>query len=368
MKKNSLIFMCTLAAMAALSSCNDTAFSVADTSLTQNNPDVPPGLNAGSNAFNVPNVGNASKIDVLFVVDNSGSMAGEQATLAAGFSDFIRAFEAKSVDFHLGVITTDVRNTDANSWQSKLPGYLSPNRGDLLTRTAGQRFLTPAVGNLAATFSSLVNVGTRGDGSEQGLKSIVHALEPAKLAPGGTNADFIRDDALLSIVVVSDENECTAGFSADQRIDEVLARIGQIKGPNSPGYSFHFINSLNASKPNPVPASTQVINSCPGEWFYPTVYLRAADRTGSPTFDIARNFASDLGGIGDSIVTQGQSKFKLSAKPLEGTVTVRLGGVVIPQSAANGYVVDYAANTIELRGAILASSPGKQLVVEYLYQ
>ncbi len=360
-----VVFAITSTVSITLCACApEASFSVSQSNQAQANPD---GGIFGANVFDIAASTAPSKIDVLFVIDNSGSMAGEQATLAAGFADFIRAFQAKAVDFHLGVITTDVQNTNASDWANRMPaGFINPNRGDLLSRSAGQRFLTSATPNLNAAFSSLTNVGTRGSGAEQGLKSLGYFLEAGKLGAGGTNAGFVREDALLSIVVLSDENECTVGESADSRIDGVLNRLKVVKGSASRGYSFHFINSINANKPNPVPAPDQTITSCPGEWFYPTVYLRAAERTGSPSFDIARNFANDLGDIGESIVNQNQSKFKLSSKPAVGSVQVTLGGTNVAENGANGFVVDYVANTIELRGAALASSPGKRLVVNYL--
>jgi hypothetical protein len=47
-------------------------------------------------------------VDVLLVVDNSGSMVEEQAKLATNFQAFIQTFDDIDVDWQLGVITTDV--------------------------------------------------------------------------------------------------------------------------------------------------------------------------------------------------------------------------------------------------------------------
>ncbi len=53
-------------------------------------------------------------VDILFVIDNSGSMAEEQATLAANFSAFIDVLEAPNVDanYRIAITTTD----DGHPW------------------------------------------------------------------------------------------------------------------------------------------------------------------------------------------------------------------------------------------------------------
>src|SRR6476661_1030667 len=50
----------------------------------------------------------ASKIDVLWVVDNSGSMAPRQQNLARNFSSFIDVFTKNSINFRIAVTTTDI--------------------------------------------------------------------------------------------------------------------------------------------------------------------------------------------------------------------------------------------------------------------
>ncbi len=52
-------------------------------------------------------------VDVLIVVDNSGSMVEEQAKLASNFQAFIQAFEDIDVDWQIGVVTTDVSTDEA---------------------------------------------------------------------------------------------------------------------------------------------------------------------------------------------------------------------------------------------------------------
>ena len=53
-----------------------------------------------------------SKIDILFVVDNSGSMAASQTGLTGSFSNFINTFVTKGYDFRIAVTTSEAYKAD----------------------------------------------------------------------------------------------------------------------------------------------------------------------------------------------------------------------------------------------------------------
>jgi hypothetical protein len=169
-------------------------------------------------------------VDVLFVVDNSGSMSDEQSSLASNFSYFTQAAGQWNTDFQIGVVSTDM--DENNDWAGKLLGYDIGN-------SSGQRFVqNPNV----STFSDMVQVGDNGSGTEQGLEAAYQALSaplitfqdpivectsssectaPAECVPsvidpgkkfcGGWNIEFMREDATLEIVFVSDEEDGSPG-------------------------------------------------------------------------------------------------------------------------------------------------------------
>ena len=66
-------------------------FFSSNTSVPANNPDFIGGMptSVTNQKFNAV-TGSVKKIDFLFVVDNSGSMADNQAALAAGFEQFAK--------------------------------------------------------------------------------------------------------------------------------------------------------------------------------------------------------------------------------------------------------------------------------------
>ena len=49
-----------------------------------------------------------NKVDVLWVIDNSGSMEQEQQALILSFESFIQYFIDSDLDWHIGVTSTDM--------------------------------------------------------------------------------------------------------------------------------------------------------------------------------------------------------------------------------------------------------------------
>ncbi len=121
-----------------------------------------------------------NKADILFVVDNSCSMIEEQSGLADNAESFIDDLMDAGVDFQISVITTD-----------------DPQPVTEL--------ITPDNANPVKDFSDAVSVGNGGYAYEMGQEMAKQALDPVRgtLPPGV----FQREDAALSVVVVSDEND-----------------------------------------------------------------------------------------------------------------------------------------------------------------
>ena len=134
-----------------------------------------------------------TEVDILLVVDNSCSMGDEQEKLGAGFGEFVRFFEVAEVDYHIAVRTTDMFNTG--------PG----NSGQLVETSDGVRIIDRDTEDADDVFEDLVNVGVEGSGAEMGLMAGLSALSPP--LSDGANSGFLRENALLSVIFVSDEND-----------------------------------------------------------------------------------------------------------------------------------------------------------------
>lgn len=128
-------------------------------------------------------------VDILWVVDNSNSMKDEQAEIAAKFAQFIGNIEDANADFHLGIISTDLEDPDQNGKLLGEPLYLT-NADDYL-----------------ALFQQNILLGIGGATKEKGIDAAFTALSEPLIS--SYNAGFRRPGATLSIIYVSDENDCT---------------------------------------------------------------------------------------------------------------------------------------------------------------
>ena len=116
-------------------------------------------------------------LDVLWVIDNSGSMNRFQTNLSANIGSFMSAFAATGADYNMAVISTDFWNFST---------IITPYSAD-------------PEGQLAAE----VMMGVGGSGMERGIAMAVSSLSSAAAAgPGGS---FFRNDAKLVVIFVSDE-------------------------------------------------------------------------------------------------------------------------------------------------------------------
>jgi hypothetical protein len=158
------------------------------------------------------------KVDYLFVIDNSASMLIYQRQLIESFGVFIegvRQTQESLESIHVGVVTTDVYsgNTVPTAERSCLA------LGGLVTTTMGAHSSEAQCGpyaeghnymterdDLDVTFPCAAQVGTTGSSEEQPLKALTSAVVERGEA-GECNDGFIRDDALLVAVIVSDEDD-----------------------------------------------------------------------------------------------------------------------------------------------------------------
>ena len=195
------------------------------------------------------NLGARTKVDILFMVDNSNSMSAMSDQLKARFDQFFKVFQDLATgmtfaDLNIGVVTSDygAGKTGAPGCQPS-PGGQQGHLQALgvaaaagcLPPTGGQPFIhfdfnpahaggsnLPAGQNLVQTFSCMASVGSMGCGFEHQLESVYAALHNNPPA----NAGFLRDDALLAIVFLTNEDDSSAPPDSDMFDKSAVAMWG----------------------------------------------------------------------------------------------------------------------------------------------
>lgn len=166
------------------------------------------------------------KVDILWVVDSSGSMAPKQAKLQSAFNGFISQLVSAQppIDFHIAVATTD---TDDPNTRGKLLGWsVGAQSGDYIActpQTGGGSLCntSPTPNDLASAvtaFNGMITaVGISGSASEKPLLNTYLTLtNPLNI--DGAQPAFIRADASLYVIVVSDEDDSSCSPLVEQTV------------------------------------------------------------------------------------------------------------------------------------------------------
>lgn len=280
------------------------------------------------------------KVDILWVVDNSCSMLEEQQNLATSFGSFITDLTRADppVDYHLGIITTDAAAeggalrplaTDATK------RYIACNEDGI----AGCNVLDEAL-----AFEQTIAVGTGGGAIEKGLLAAHLALtDPMKST---VNAGFLRDEAALYVVVVSDEGDasCDPILAPPPGTDlrtcsfTPFCTCGDTAtGYGSPEYFTRFLEGLKGYGNDDLVALAAIVateqdnlvidgnmylgcSGAGGEGLYAPRYVQVANDTGGITTSVCdADFSGALSALGFAVSGQ-RLDFQLSRRPADPTL------------------------------------------------
>lgn len=235
----------------------------------------------------------APELDVLFVVDGTGSMQQEQQAFADAADAFVSSLDTIGLAWQIGVTTMD-------------PADLGHLRGE-------PWIITPAADDPVAALADAVYVGTDGAPTEAGLYAATAAIDSGTTA----NLGFRRPDAPLHIVIVSD---------GDDNSDDQL-------GPD-PVAAAHLIFDAEALRTGHAVRVSAVVGTemagCSGPYgsaLYGSRYLEVVAATGGTAVDIC---TADFADVADAVRAYGiewPTTFALQADPVEDSVVVEVNGV-----------------------------------------
>lgn len=291
-------------------------------------------------------------VDVLFVIDNSGSMSEEQENLQANFGNFISGAQQFQNDYQIGIVTTDM---DAERDRGRLRDPRIMNRA----------------GNIEAIFSDAADVGTNGSGEEHGLEAAQKALSDPLvfdtgvacnadadcIAPdtcvegfcGGRNRGFLREDAALEVVFVSDEDDFSPAT-----LDFYVDFFKNIKGFRNEGL-FHAHAIVGASNGRAASCSSRDGDASPGRR-----YVDVATRTNGGVFSICDNtFGNTLRDIGNQAFGL-PVQFFLTRPAVAASIEVTIDGRIV-----NNWNYDQNSNSVVFD---VAPQPGETISVDYQAQ
>jgi len=166
-------------------------------------------------------------VDILFMVDNSSSMTSMQQKLGQQIQSFVSALQALPggfPDVHIAVVSSDMGAPGdvTESIGCSAAGDSGAFRVDAPSCTTGATLAPGSTfvsnvggvanysGDLADFLACILPLGSNGCGFEHQLASVTRALGADGAPPPAGNACFLRPDAELAVILLTNEDDCSA--------------------------------------------------------------------------------------------------------------------------------------------------------------
>ena len=322
------------------------------------------------------------EVDLVFVINNSPSMAPHQSRIADNLRRFRQLFDERQLDYRIGVLTTDFVNGDADHYKEvrstqldtagnpvldrnqrpKTTSKRVASNGTLVTLPVmSQPWITPQTPD--RVFAELVKVGTNGDSNRTAFTSVYNFV--ANYQAG--EHTLLRPGATTIVVFFMDEEETRMATWKDQPGGERKAEW--IENGQLPD----LLKEYNARNP----AKRQTLDSYINFWVLrPFIIVkgnqrgkiemdavvspgnvshrRAAELTGGTVLNIEGDFSAPLAALGDRIadtvavaldpVSPGATLYRRSFRVL-------VDGQEVKPDPENGWVYDELTHSIRFQGA-----------------
>jgi hypothetical protein len=243
-------------------------------------------------------------VDILVMVDNSSSMTSMQEKMVAQIPSFIASLEALPLglpNIHLAVVSSDLGAPgDSTAGINCTPvgdnGVFqsAPRSAGLFsmctntTLTAGATFISNVdgvanySGKLADVFSCIALLGSSGCGFEHQLASVARALGADGNPPPAQNQGFLRADAELAIILLTNEDDCSA--PATTKLYSLNGGTQDLSNPLGPIANYR-CNQFGHLCNDPSSATPGALESPP--------LVRPSDATGNPPALVMTNCESN---------------------------------------------------------------------------
>ena len=229
---------------------------------------------------------------------------------------FYKGLQKSETDFHVAATTMDISSTGED--------------GDLVESGLVVR---RNMSNSVLKLQNLIKQGDDGNNYEAGLSAMQRALEKAPRS-------FLRSDALLVVVFITDDEDFSVG-----PVSQYIEYLDALKGANTSEKQNWITNFIGVTQINDPKCRTFGMYAGVGNR-----YIEITNHSGGVVDTICY---TDFSSYMDQITARLQSvlnEFILEDKPLLSTISVKKNGVEVPRDESNGWVYKNETNTILLLG------------------
>ena len=278
--------------------------------------------------FRVKEMKGSNAVDIVWVIDNSGSMDTYQQQVIDNANVFMQDFIKQQLNWKMGVISTD----DSDSPYAGFKGSIQ---------------LDSTISNPVGVFTQAVNrLGTFGSGSEKTFTPILRALQ--------NDSTFSRPNTPIAFIMVTDAEE-QSGLQASRFLTQLAPLI---QNKNMFAYGVYASNDLGCSSDE---GSWNYKNS-PYETFINSAMV-------GQTFPLCNDFGTSLVNIAHDIVTRvAHTAIYLSSRPDTTTLQVLYQGQPLPAGTVEEggfWNYDYRLNAIVFNNLDFAKNETDSVKVIY---
>lgn len=265
-------------------------------------------------------------IDILWVIDNSGSMQTIQNNVIANSKIFMEQFvRQKYIKWKMGLISTDKRDRPRLGFDSVFDDSLIDHSDPTSFDTVVNQFQTAVSG-----------LGTNGDASEYTFYNILRLIQEYD-----SRVPFIRNNSHLAVIMVTDEVEQSEDFGAQY---QALTFLNSLRAFVNPSRKTRFYGAFDFK-------DLTDCNSSWGDEYQNSAFEQIIDETGG--FHISAcvpDFGSKLVEVGKDIASlAGKPSLVLKDQPKVETIKLYYNGKLLPPGKPeNGgyWFYDNVVNTI----------------------
>lgn len=277
-------------------------------------------------------------VDILWAIDDSGSMTNERRTLVGNFDRFVQQLLALQVDFQMGVTSIVASDGGRLRGTTKIITNMTPDPRRVFEQNT--------------TFPSSRSRW------EQGLRMTQLGLTSPNIDPGQPNAGFLRPNAALAIIVLTNEDDSSFGTT-----DHYARVFKALKGKGNENLvSFSVIGGTIPNGCVP-PGETGLYGSTAD----PAIrYAEVATKTGGIIGSICdASFEQTLTRIAQALNTL-KRVFPLTLQPIVNSISVTVAGAPVPQDPVNGWQYRADTNSVVFLGNYVPP-PGSIVRLTYAY-
>ncbi len=345
------------------------------------------------------------EVDLVFVINNSPSMAPHQSRIADNLRRFRQLFDERQLDYRIGVLTTDFVNAESGRRRGDQPFFKEvrsveldaagnpvldrrqrpkqitkrvASNGTLVTLPVlAQPWVTPQTPD--GVFGELVKVGTNGDSDRTAFTAVHNFVANYQHQEHA----LLRPDATTIVVYFMDEEETRMAVWKERPQASGDREAEWIENGKLPD----LLNQFNARNPS----KRQTLESYINYWVLrPFIIVkgnrrgkiemhavvspsnvshrRAAELTGGTVLNIEGDFSGPLAALGDRIadtVAVALDPVGTGATLYKKSLRVLVDGQEVRPDPESGFVYDELTHSIRFQGAAKKQAFAARIDISY---